>query len=183
MNENELDNIESQNDAEETVNQEVEVDPTIELRAQLKSMEAQKNHWRDKANEEPKEAKVEETPKESLSELAQLRKDLAATQLLAKGYSSAEQEVITTAANELGISPLDASEKKYIIAEVNELREARRVAEATPAPTDRSGTQKLDAQSYIDKDEMPEDPEMIREMIKKLAGKPDSYQPLPTYKK
>ena len=180
MDTNESDLIESTNDTEETVNEEVLNEEVLEesndnqvevdeLKKQIASLEKQKKHWRVKASE-PKEEKHD------LSEIALLKKELSETQLIAKGYSDDEVTVISKVAGELGISITEAADKKYVQAEINELREERKVKDATPSASGRSSSVKRDVNYYIDKDIIPEDPEMVREMIAKKAGK--TYKPL-----
>lgn len=139
-----------------------------------KALELAENY---KKRAEKAESKTKQTPKGTSSEEVEfLKTELAKTQLIAKGYNDQEIEVVSRVAKELGISPLEASSKKYVQAEINEMRTEQKVKEATPSQSGRSGGVKKDMDYYIDKDELPEDPEMIRAIIAKKAGR--TYKPL-----
>lgn len=175
----ELDTLTLEETQEETFEEagEQDVDPEeIEmLRKRADAYEAQK------IRAEKAEAKLKAQIKNvnqkgaSSSEIAELKEQLAQTQLLAQGIQPDEQEIVFKAAKELGISPLEAATKKYVKAELEELREQKQVQEATPTPGGRSVKENKDVNYYIKNDILPDDLEMMRQVIAKKAGK--TYKP------
>lgn len=170
----ETEEVEEQDTVEETDSEEADPDEVDMLRKRAEAYEAQK------IRAEKAEAKlkaIQKTPvkKSSPDELAELKEQLAQTQLLAQGIKPDEQEIVFKAAKELGISPLEAAEKKYVKAELEELREQKRVQDATPSHSGRSAKESKDVNYYIKNDILPDDLEMLRQVIAKKAGK--SYKP------
>lgn len=165
--------VEEQDIVEDTDSQEADPEEIEMLRKRADAYEAQK------IRAEKAEAKLKSAQKNpqkaSSSELAELREQLAQTQLLAQGIQPDEQEIVFKAAKELGISPLEAATKKYVKAELEELREDKRVKEATPSHSGRSVKESKDVNYYIKNDVLPDDLEMLRQVIAKKSGK--SYKP------
>lgn len=143
----------------------------------VEELQAELAKYKRMAQQKAKKAEKATSPSTPSEEVAELRAELAKTQLIAKGYDGEELEVISRVSKDLGISLLEAANKKYVQAEINELREENKVKAATPSPSGKSGKDSRNVDYYIKNDVVPEDPEMIREFIARKAGK--TYKPLP----
>lgn len=155
---------------------EVDPDEVEMLRKRAEAYEAQKIRAEKAEAKLKAQLKNSKSSGASSSEIAELKEQLAQTQLLAQGIQPDEQEIVFAAAKELGISPLEAATKKYVKAELEELREQKRVKEATPSHSGRSAKEAKNVDYYIKNDILPDDLEMLRQVIAKKSGK--SYKPL-----
>ncbi len=154
----------------------VDPDEIEMLRKRAEAYEAQKIRAEKAEAKLKAQLKNSKSSGASSSEIAELKEQLAQTQLLAQGIQPDEQEIVFAAAKELGISPLEAATKKYVKAELEELREQKRVKEATPSHSGRSAKEAKNVDYYIKNDILPDDLEMLRQVIAKKSGK--SYKPL-----
>lgn len=147
-----------------------------ELQEKYAKLEEQNKQLYERAKKAEEKAKEVKTINKSPEELQEVIKQLKTTQLMAKGHTEAEIEIIQKVATETGADPLEVANRKYVQAEIAEHREAQRVAQATPEQGGRSTGVQKDADYYMQKDQLPEDAEMLRQIIAKKAGK--RYVPL-----
>ncbi len=147
-----------------------------ELQEKYAKLEEQNRQLYERAKKAEEKAKEVRTVNKSPEEYQDIIKRLNQTQLMAKGHSEAEIEIIERVARDTGADPLEVANRKYVQAEIAEYREAQRVANATPNNGGRADGVRKDADYYLSKDQLPDDGEILRQIIAKKAG--TAYRPL-----
>lgn len=160
----------------DTTTDDSQVDATAELQEKYAKLEEQNKQLYERAKKAEEKAKETRSVNKSPEELQEVIKQLKTTQLMAKGHTEAEIEIINNVAYQTGADPLEVANRKYVQAEIAEYREAQRVANATPSNGGRADGVRKDADYYMSKDQLPDDPEILRQIIAKKSGK--AYRPL-----
>lgn len=168
--ENELDTIESLNDTEETVNQDEQVVEETEIEEStedekdkvIKTLEAQKEHWRKKAldNQAPKSKETIVTSSNDLSQ-----KDLFA--MVKANVSTEDFDEVVEYAKFKKIPVADALNSSTLKAILSEKTEQRKTAQATSTGSSRRSNTKLSDEAILDnasRGVLPESDEDIRRL-------------------
>lgn len=148
--------IDSINDTEETVNEESELDFEIdddaeetnevdveELRKKVQTLEAQKNHWKKKAN----------AGKESESKPTVNTKELSPTELytlMKSDVAPEDLEVVTKYAGYEGISVAQALKSDVLKTILDKRTQARKTAEATSTGSTRKSTNQTSPEALLE---------------------------------
>jgi len=162
MNENEFENVDSTNNTDETVNnEEIEFnldDEVVEdveaLKKQIATLQAQKDHWRNKANKPAETAKEVKT--ESNSTLS--TKDLYA--LMENKVSEEDIDEVTEYAQLKKVSIAEVLKSSAVKALLKEKSEMRNVALATNTGIARRSSSKISDEDMVanaNKGNLPED--------------------------
>lgn len=168
--ENEFDTIESTNDTEETVNQDeqnteetFEDEPVEDEKDKtIKSLEAQKEHWRKKAQEAAQ--KPETKTVKSSNDLSQ--KDLFA--MMNAKVSTEDFDEVVEFAKFKKIPVAEALNSSTLKAILNEKAEQRRTAQATSTGSTRRSSTKLSDEAILEnasRGNLPESDEEIRRLV------------------
>jgi len=133
----------------------------VEVDKALETALIQKNKFREKAEE--KDAKIQELT--AALEAAQqaptdIAKRLDRVELIAQGFGSDDIEVIEKVAAEIGISPIEASQRPFVQAEIAHLKQTKDNAAAMAEPDGAGAPSVRDVDYYIKEGIMPDDPEM-----------------------
>lgn len=180
MSTNENDFIESTDDTEETVNnEEIEInlddevteneDDVEDLKKQIQTLQAQKDHWRTKATkvaEAPKETKSEDKSNSNLS-----TKDLYA--LMENKVSEEDIDEVVEYAQLKKISVSEALKSSVVKTILSEKAEQRNVALATNTGKTKAGSSKISDDVLLSKamkGELPESPEDIARLTRIRRG-------------
>lgn len=121
-----------------------------------------------KKQEKKEPAKAPETPKPEpalapvSNDTEELKQKLTKLELRELGFKTQEeQEIVLNAAKLGGLTLEQAAENKFVKAQIEEMREERRVQDATPPPSGRGGTRDTNSVDYyIRTGEIPEDDEL-----------------------
>ncbi|MDQ3816320.1 MAG: hypothetical protein M3362_01350, partial [Acidobacteriota bacterium] len=96
--------------------------------------------------------------------------DLIRARLEARGFlDEAEQDIIIKASKALGLSPFQAANDDIVKAKIDAMRQEQKTNNAIPTPSGKAGTQKHDVGYYIEKGELPDDPEMFDKVQEELV--------------
>lgn len=184
MNEEELENQDSLNAGEEdTTSQDNGADDftyeepqegesieekVAKLEEQNRRLYARLQKQKEKKVEAPKEeTKPEPQPAQPQ---ADPNDDLIRARLEARGFlDEAEQDVIIKASKALGLSPFQAANDDIVKAKIDAMRQEQKTNNAIPTPSGKAGTQKHDVDYYIEKGELPDDPEMFDKVQAELV--------------
>ncbi len=190
MNEEELENQDSLNTGEEdTTSQDNGADDfayeepqegesieekVAKLEEQNRRLYARLQKQKEKKVEAPKEEPKTTEPQPAQPQ-ADLNDDLIRARLEARGFlDEAEQDVIIKASKALGLSPFQAANDDIVMAKIDAMRQEHKTNNAIPTPSGKAGTQKHDVDYYIEKGELPDDPEMFdkvqAELVRRSKG-------------
>ena len=128
----------------------------------------------------PKKGDQDERYEQAEARAARAEERAARAELRSMGITHPDDiELVTKAGKELGIDPVEAAERRYVKAELEEQREIRRTKDATPAPGKRSGqTSAKDVGTLADKVEkggaLPSDPVLAEKVQDELARRANS---------
>lgn len=165
-NTNEFENVNSTNDTEETVNEEeieINLDEEVEdiegLKQTIKTLQAQKDHWRKKAQQEKPTEKKVETKEEVKSTNGLSISDTLA--LIKNGVDEDDIDEIVEFSQFKKISIAEALKTNTVKKILSEKQEMRRTAEATSTGTVKRSSTKVsdeDIVSNANSGKLPEDP-------------------------
>jgi len=104
--------------------------------------------------------------------------ELIRARLEVRGFlDEAEQDVILKYAKGLGISPMLASGDELITAKIAQMRKERKTNDAIPSPSGKANTKQTNSVEYwIEKGEIPDDPETFEKVQKELIRRSKENQ-------